>query len=366
MSGKSRIAVVGILLACLLGPALLTHGDATDSFSLMTWNVRGYPEAAYGESAWFSRVIAAHSAEILCIQEIANDERVDAFLANEEGYYEAAFLDSSDAQDNAIFFRSGFASVEDVSDPEGFIHPAQLAYFQYGNFDAHVLTVHLSYTDVPRRMAERLFLESIAATLLQRDPDLIVAGDFNTTGAYGDDIESLAADMGLEVIYPKNSVGTTYAHSYYDWILVSPSITAAWCICAEVIIFTEEWRASHVSDHRPVVARFEARDGECPACDDERGTGTFEIWQVEPVAECITLLNTREEEADLAGWTISDGEGSYTFPDGTTVPPGATHSVYMTTYNRSADPLLLYLNNEHDCVFLLPPGSSDPVDYVCW
>ena len=93
---------------------------------------------------------------------------------------------------------------------------------------------------------------------------------------------------------------------------------------------------------------------------------SFEIFRVEPVAECITLRNAGGETADLGGWTISDGEGNYTFPRGVTVAPGGTHRVCMDTYNPTAYTRGLYLNNDSDCVLLFPPECWEAADSYCW
>jgi len=154
----------------------------------------------------------------------------------------------------------------DTSDPSGFLHPAQLAMIVFEGIDAHVLTVHLAWSDTAQRRAERDVLAATAGMLMGWDPDLIVAGDFNTTGSPGDDIQSLASAMGLHVLYPVNSSGTTYNGSRYDWILVSPSILDQWCICTEVITFAGETAASSISDHRPVMATFRLRTGGCSPC----------------------------------------------------------------------------------------------------
>jgi beta-lactamase superfamily II metal-dependent hydrolase len=109
------------------------------------------------------------------------------------------------------------------------------------------------------------------------------------------------------------------------------------------------------------------------ACSAVAGTpppppspAAFEIYRVQAVAECITIRNTGDTASDLGGWTISDGEGNYTFPSGTLVAAGATHTVCMETYNPTRYTRGLYLNNDSDCVLLFAPGSWETVDSVCW
>jgi|GEM_PF-853606 len=314
---KARALPLVVLLAFATSCMVVAPIPATaDGFSVMTWNVRGYPESTSDRRAWFSSVLDEYEPDILCVQEIANADRVAAFLVNESLYVEAAFLDSGDGQDNAVFFSSAFEYVLDAADPNGFFHPAQLAFFQRNGFDAHVLTVHLAWTDTAQRAAERLRLADVTAALLEIDPDLIVAGDFNTTGSAGDTIEELADAAGLVVVYPVNSAGTTCSEARYDYILVSPSIQAGWSPSAAVITFADEDMACAVSDHRPVLAWFgkdpsAASESETPAETPDQAVGVI-INEVEldppgedSGAEWVEIYNGTEDAVSLMGWSIS-------------------------------------------------------------
>lgn len=94
-------------------------------------------------------------------------------------------------------------------------------------------------------------------------------------------------------------------------------------------------------------------------------SAVFEIYQVDPRGEMITLRNVSDQPADLGGWNISDGEGSYTFPPGTIVLPGETYTVGIDTYNPTGATYFLYLNNKHDEVYLYDPAGN-LVDKVSW
>lgn len=226
-----------------------------ESFSLMTWNVQFYPENdSYPErGVWFTNTIADLDADILCIQEI-NGTAHD-FIQRE--YVASGFLNNtSDSMDNAVFFSSD-VTASDRPDPSGFQHPAQSAFFQIAGLAGYVVTFHLTWTDTTQRANERVRLVEVVSDYLALDPDLIIAGDFNTTGASGDSIEELAASTGLIWIEPTNySVGTSYTGAVYDHILVSPSVAAAWDISATIITFADEAMSQDVSDHRPVYATF--------------------------------------------------------------------------------------------------------------
>ncbi len=72
----------------------------------------------------------------------------------------------------------------------------------------------------------------------------------------------------------------------------------------------------------------------------------------QPDDEMISLMNTGVDVADISGWILTDGEGSYTIPEGTTIGPGEVWSVYGITYNPTGNTQGMYLNNEHDEVIL--------------
>ncbi len=85
----------------------------------------------------------------------------------------------------------------------------------------------------------------------------------------------------------------------------------------------------------------------------------------QPDDEKISLNNTGSAEVDISGWILTDGEGSYTIPDGTIIGPGEVWSVFGSTYNPTGNPSGLYLNNEHDEV-ILKNGAGETVDEFSW
>jgi len=247
-----------VFFLVVLGIVFATSASSTDEILVLgTWNVRGYPETTSERAAWFSDQLRAMGIQVLCIQEIANQAKVDSFISTEEGFSAAAFKNSSDGQDNAVFFSNGI-EILDVSDPEGFQHPAQAVYFRYYGLDAMLITVHLAWTDTAQRANERTLLVDIVKQALEVDPDVILAGDFNTTEKSGDTIAGLADSLGLNILMPDNSsIGTTYAGKNYDYILVSPDLYTEEALDdSRIIVFDDEQIASEVSDHRPVIAGF--------------------------------------------------------------------------------------------------------------
>ena len=240
---------------------LVVSSASAVNLVLVTWNVRGYPETLEVFQEWFSRQLAILGADVLCIQEIANDERVESFLEDEAGYTDVAFENSSDGQDNAIFTTADVI-LDDLPDPEGFQHPAQAAFVSYGGFDAVVVTVHLSWKNKELREYEKGLLEDVVESMLEVDPDVIIAGDFNTT-QHG--IQTLADELGLVVMIPADQygIGTTHAGNRYDHFLVSPDLAEEEAVLCRIIMFEGEDldSAKVVSDHLPVMLWLRVDEG---------------------------------------------------------------------------------------------------------
>jgi len=85
----------------------------------------------------------------------------------------------------------------------------------------------------------------------------------------------------------------------------------------------------------------------------------------EPDDEMIKLKNTGTTTVDISGWRLTDGEGTYVIPSGTTITSGGYWTVYGSTYNPTRYTRGLYLANTHDSVTLLDQ-SGNIVDYYSW
>jgi endonuclease/exonuclease/phosphatase family metal-dependent hydrolase len=223
---------------------------------IATWNVRGYPETRQTDRDWFTNKLNDIRPDIICIQEIANQDKVNTFLANEGHFTSVAFLDSNDGQDNAIFSTKR-VDMKDIPDPNGFQHPAQAVYVAYKGFDAVIVTVHLSWTDTAMRAKEKTLLQGVIIEMLKKDPDVIIVGDFNTKEK---DIQELAESIGMKVMAPlgQEGVGTTHAGNRYDHFLISPDLANEEAVTCKIQTFTgnDLEIAKRVSDHLPVLAFF--------------------------------------------------------------------------------------------------------------
>jgi len=253
---KSRVTrFICFFITCLM---LCFAGCVPESntFVAVTWNLRGYPEEEQANRQWFHQQLVEMNPEMLCVREIADQDNVNQFLAVENGFAKVAFRDSGDGQDNAIFCTNS-VGLEDIPDPEGFQHPAQAAYIWYGGFDAVVVTVHLSWTNIALREKEKLLLRDVVSEMLKIDPDVIIVGDFNTEE---EGIQELAQSLGMSVMVPfgQNGIGTTHAGHRYDHFLVSQDLANEEAVGCHIKTFGGDdlETAKKVSDHLPVLAEF--------------------------------------------------------------------------------------------------------------
>lgn len=239
-----------------LTPTVAAMNAVTRNVVIVTWNVRGYPETRQSDKEWFTAELDRLSPDVLCIQEIANAAKVNSFMLNEKHCASVAFCDSRDGQDNAIF-ASDLMMVEDMPDPIGCQHPPQAAYVTYEGFDAVVVTVHLSWTNVTMREKEKVLLKDVVTEMLRKDPDVIICGDFNTTER---GIAELAKALGMTVMVPagQQGVGTTYAGNRYDHFLISADLANEEAVSCRIVTFSgsDVTTGRRVSDHLPVAAVF--------------------------------------------------------------------------------------------------------------
>jgi len=87
------------------------------------------------------------------------------------------------------------------------------------------------------------------------------------------------------------------------------------------------------------------------------GVQSVVIHSVDPAGECIQLLDISSAPIDISGWRLSDLEGSYAFPPDTIINPDDPYEVCIDTYNPTHDTEGLYLNDDHDEVFLITPDG---------
>src|SRR4030042_2884131 len=94
----STRSVCFVSLAIGLIPGLAGCEPQSNTIVIATWNVRGYPEKEQTSRQWFHVQLVQMKPDVLCVQEIANLDKVNQFLSYEEWFTKVAFADSSDGQ----------------------------------------------------------------------------------------------------------------------------------------------------------------------------------------------------------------------------------------------------------------------------
>lgn len=89
------------------------------------------------------------------------------------------------------------------------------------------------------------------------------------------------------------------------------------------------------------------------------------ILSVDRASQCIYLLNSSDRTIDLSHWSLSDFEGQYTFPEGTEILPNDPYRICIDLFNPANDVDELYLDPEHDEIFLVT-AEGDILDEVVW
>jgi len=85
----------------------------------------------------------------------------------------------------------------------------------------------------------------------------------------------------------------------------------------------------------------------------------------EPANEKIALENVGGQSIDIGGWRLTDGEGNYRIPKGTTVEPDAKWVVTGSQYNPTGYTRGMFLANDHDSVELYDENRK-LVDSKSW
>jgi len=118
-----------------------------------------------------------------------------------------------------------------------------------------------------------------------------------------------------------------------------------------------------------------SQDEELQACKGEvarlqsqivsTGPWAAALGQVDPLEDCITVVNRSSVLLSLAEWSVSDGEGSYTFPPEAVVEPFGSLQVCIDTYNPDREPQRLFLLSDGDEVYLRDP-DGELADQASW
>jgi endonuclease/exonuclease/phosphatase family metal-dependent hydrolase len=178
-------------------------------FALVSWNIQVGGAAPTAGAARPPQVQAALAAlfagtyQVLAAEEVsstAHAEKLRQLLPGATSDWSVSFTDTTSDMDNGFWLRTSVAlRADDVilhtgaRDPAARVlidadkakHPPRIGHFTVGDFDFTLIAVHLTFeggstTESAREFRHLLdFLDAYFSTA-GHDPDVIIAGDFNT------------------------------------------------------------------------------------------------------------------------------------------------------------------------------------------
>jgi len=177
---------------------------------LVTWNLRNFP-GEHQDLELVQRRLLELGADIIAVQEIGEPQALRELLP--EWQLELSEEGGRGHQRLGVLFNP--ARVELIGEPQehpqlslgGRVRPAFSAYLRArgGGPDFHLVVVHLKAMTEGYSQRERQWpmlvelVDSLQGTDLGGDADVIIAGDFNTTGPHGGD--SAAELEALEAVF---------------------------------------------------------------------------------------------------------------------------------------------------------------------
>ncbi|MBI3288946.1 MAG: endonuclease/exonuclease/phosphatase family protein [Elusimicrobia bacterium] len=270
---------------------------------LVSWNVQvlGKNASAAKKSALrlgLGRALRGSAPTLLAVQEISNDAGARALarqLPGEGKNWTTSFTDSSDSQNNALYFGPGIrVDCSRSLDLPGVLHPPRMAHVTVQNADFTVLSIHLTYAK-GKAAASAAELKIILAWLRAEmakpnaDPDFIIAGDFNLPTRKGKTLsmrsgetswapleDSIGPGVTALIDDPTSRHGRENIANNYDHFIVTDDfmkeeLVEAAAISPADIALAEREAGTRASDHFPIAMTFRksgaGRDGRPVAID---------------------------------------------------------------------------------------------------
>ena len=210
-------------LAGISGPAPEPRGDA---LRVVSWNLANFEGERSGHDlARMREVIAELDPDVLALQEVKDPQALAALLPD----WELRVSDKGGRghQRLAIAWRPDRVTLLDSEEHpqlslDGRVRPGLSGYLRGsdGGPDFHLLVVHLKA--MPDSLALRREqwprLLEIAAAMRERDSDLLIVGDFNSTGPPGGKpaLEHRELDLALAPAGLRRLACATGCTAYYD------------------------------------------------------------------------------------------------------------------------------------------------------
>ena len=239
--GRSRRGLWGpVLVAVLVLSYLVVGGRLRDALGLpgdgaapakgaglrvVTWNLRNFPGPTHDRDRLRAR-LQGLGADLIAVQEIHDPAALQALLPG----WQLAMSEHGGRGQQRVGIALDPAALELIGPGRehaelamgGRVRPGFSAYLRArgGGPDFHVVVVHLKAMRDGHgtRVRQWTLLAELAGDLLRRDPDLMILGDFNATGAVGgepeDEVAALEATLGPLGL--RRVVGPGTCSAYWD------------------------------------------------------------------------------------------------------------------------------------------------------
>ncbi len=209
-------------------PAAVGCDAGDDALVLLSWNLENFP--GDHDLAKMAARIAAADADVIAVQEVLEPDALTTLAS--ELTPRISSRGGARGQRLGLLFDDERDTASDLVEHPlfemgGRVRPAVSSHVQHGDLDFHLVVVHLKAT--PSGLATRRLQWAALADLVLRlplsgpgigDRDIVIVGDFNTTGA-GDldaqgEREALAAVLATAGVRPIEPSGGCSA--YWDGV----------------------------------------------------------------------------------------------------------------------------------------------------
>jgi len=250
--------------------------SSPETIKIMSFNIQifGASKMSKPEVAGILADIVSH-ADIIAVQEVrsVSIDPVEQFMALLPDTYKYVIgphqgRSSSKEQYWVIYNAAKIAVLEEDSWPDEndiFERSPYAVYFKTnGVFDFIMLNNHIQ----PRTAEKEIrALPNVAAYYadLWRDPDVLIAGDFNADGQYFDSflLASIFPEIEYKIIFTDEDTTLAPSHNTYDRFIITNSAIEDFTGSFGVIRFDEAYNfegsnisSNKVSDHYPIWAEF--------------------------------------------------------------------------------------------------------------
>lgn len=265
---------------------LVSRVGQTDRFEIATWNIENFPKASTQTIDDVAQIIKDLDIDLFGVEEIASVRSFNDMMAELPGWKSVLSNDtySNGAyQKTGILYKSDFISVSNVKnifedDWYAFPRPPLEAYVTVKDlegikFDFNIIVLHLKAkggkdNEARRKSACEKLSEYIKNEISAgADPDFIVLGDWNDqlndppeTNVFTSFLNdpNLFLFLTLNIKNQYSYISSTYK-SLIDHILITQDAEQEYGQgTSKVLYLDQEYLSyvSNVSDHRPVMARF--------------------------------------------------------------------------------------------------------------